>query len=220
MNNKCRFLFRKTGLAKYISHLDLMRTVQRAFIRAGVRLKHTEGFNPHPHMTFALPLSVCCESVCELMDCVIIDDIANEELPSMLNKMLPVGIEIVSAYEPERKFKDIVWIKFSGCFSYKSGDTAKIAEKLNDLFSRDNIVIPKKTKKGISDTDIAPMIKKISFYPDGLSVNIEAVLAGQNPSLNPENLVIAVKTFAEELIPDEYSFKREEIFDENMTVFR
>ena len=220
MNNRCRFLFCKTGLAKYISHLDLMRTVQRAFIRAGIHIKHTEGFNPHPHMTFALPLSVCCESVCELMDCVLIEDIEKDKLPSMLNKMLPVGIEMVSAYEPERKFKDIVWIKFSGSFLYEKGDTKAVAEKLNELFSRENIVIPKKTKKGVTDTDIAPMIKYLSFSPDNGCVKLSAVLAGQNPSLNPENLIIAVKTFAQELVPDEYYFKREEIFDSNMTVFR
>ena len=53
-----RLLFSKTGRAKYISHLDLMRTFQRAFARAGIAIKHTEGFNPHPFVSIALPLSV------------------------------------------------------------------------------------------------------------------------------------------------------------------
>ena len=63
-----RLLFEKTGDAVYISHLDLMRTMTRAFLRAGCRLKYSEGFNPHPNISIALPLSVGCEILCELMD--------------------------------------------------------------------------------------------------------------------------------------------------------
>ena len=51
-----RILFSKTGRARFISHLDLMRTLQRAFFRAGIQIKHTEGFNPHPFVSIALPL--------------------------------------------------------------------------------------------------------------------------------------------------------------------
>ena len=93
MNKDCRILFYKTGIAKYISHLDLMRTMQRCFIRAGVSIKHTEGFNPHPYMAFALPLSVGCESVCELMDFRLHDDdaVKLDELPGRLNPAMPEG---------------------------------------------------------------------------------------------------------------------------------
>jgi len=63
-----RLLFSKTGRAKYISHLDLMRTFQRAFARAGIAIKHTEGFNPHPFVSIALPLSVGYSSQCEILE--------------------------------------------------------------------------------------------------------------------------------------------------------
>ena len=66
--DKYRMRFSKTGRAVYISHLDLMRTITRAFLRAECRLKYSEGFNPHPNISIALPLSVGCESVCEIMD--------------------------------------------------------------------------------------------------------------------------------------------------------
>ena len=59
-----RLLFSKTGRAKYISHLDLMRTFQRAFARAKIAIKHTEGFHPHPFVSIALPLSVGYSSQC------------------------------------------------------------------------------------------------------------------------------------------------------------
>ena len=66
--DKLRLRFEKAGKAIYISHLDLMRVVQRVFLRAGVPLRYSEGFNPHPLISICLPLSVGTESFCELMD--------------------------------------------------------------------------------------------------------------------------------------------------------
>ena len=62
-----RALFEKTGNARYISHLDLMRLFQRAFKRAGLPLTHTQGFNPRPSVSIALPLSLGVESRCEIL---------------------------------------------------------------------------------------------------------------------------------------------------------
>ena len=79
--DKYRMLFAKTGRAVYISHLDLMRTITRAFLRAECRLKYSEGFNPHPNISIALPLSVGCESVCEIMDFKMLED---NKIPSVV----------------------------------------------------------------------------------------------------------------------------------------
>ena len=59
----CRLKFTKTGRAKFISHLDLSHTIQRAFFRAGLKMRHSQGFNPHPIMSIAIPLSVGHESI-------------------------------------------------------------------------------------------------------------------------------------------------------------
>ena len=63
-----RLLFSKTADAVWMSHLDLMRLFQRAFKRAGLPLTHTQGFNPRPSVSIALPLSVGVESNCEILD--------------------------------------------------------------------------------------------------------------------------------------------------------
>ena len=63
-----RALFQKTGNAVYTSHLDLMRVFQRAFKRAGLSLTHSQGFNPRPSVSIALPLSLGVSSRCELLD--------------------------------------------------------------------------------------------------------------------------------------------------------
>ena len=66
--SEARIQFIKTDRARYISHLDLMRTFQRAFLRAGIPIKHTEGFNPHAFVSIPLPLSVGYSSACEVLE--------------------------------------------------------------------------------------------------------------------------------------------------------
>lgn len=216
--NNCRILFEKTGRAIYISHLDLMRTITRAFIRAGIKIKHTEGFNPHPYMTFALPLSVCVESKCELVDFVLINDMDPAELIEKLNSVLPEGIKMLHAYAPERKFKEIQWLKVKGVLNYS--DETPRADELNKFFSQESIIIEKKTKRGMADTDIVPCIKEISFTDCGETTEFSAVLAAQNPSLNPEHLINAIRTHSPELAPDNTSFCRIEVFDPEMQIYR
>ena len=88
-----RILFEKKGNAIWISHLDLMRLFQRAFKRAGLPLTHTQGFNPRPSVSIALPLSVGVESCCELLDFDLDGGkVANRIVRGKLNDYLLPGI--------------------------------------------------------------------------------------------------------------------------------
>ena len=198
--DKYRMRFSKTGRAVYISHLDLMRTITRAFLRAECRLKYSEGFNPHPNISIALPLSVGCESVCEIMDFKMLEDMPCDEIKSRLSTQMPEGIEVLEVYEPERKVKEIKWLCVSGIFEYDDRDVAAMAERLNEFYSADSIVITKKTKRGVGESNIRPAIKE--------------------PTLNPELIADALRQLAPDIAPDFAKFKRLEIFDENMEPFR
>ena len=89
MPEKLRLRFEKTGRAIYISHLDLMRTMQRVFLRADCPLKYSEGFNPHALISILLPLSVGVGSVCELMDFQLREDVDLAALPERLTRGHP-----------------------------------------------------------------------------------------------------------------------------------
>lgn len=218
--NKYRLLFSKTGRAVYISHLDLMRTMTRAFVRAECPLKYSEGFNPHPQISIALPLSVGAESLCEIMDFKLKEDMTPDCILSSLSEQLPEGIEAVSVYESERKIKDIKWLKVSGIFEYDDGTASEKCESLNIFFGRESIVISKKTKRGVSDSDIKPAIKEIRFSTDGENIVVSAIISAQEPTLNPELLADALHQLQPELAPDFTKFRRLEVFDENMCIFR
>ena len=87
--DKLRLRFKKTGRAVYISHLDLMDTIQRAFSRAEYGLKYSEGFNPRPQISIALPLSVGTGSVCEVMDFKLRCETALDDFPQRLTAAMP-----------------------------------------------------------------------------------------------------------------------------------
>ena len=216
-----RLLFKKEGRAKFISHLDLLHTMQRAFIRAGISIRHTNGFNPHPYMSFALPLSVGQESCCELMDFGLTSDLPLETIPSRLNPVLQEGLFAVKAYDAERKLSDLKWLRVACLYLYPSGVPAGAEEKLRTLFDARSIIVEKKGKKGLTEADIAPMISSISFVKsDPTHLSAEAVIAAQNPSLNPALLVAAVRRFASDLSPSAAFFKRMEVYDAEYNVFR
>ena len=218
--DKYRMLFSKTGRAVYISHLDLMRTITRAFMRAECKLKYSEGFNPHPNISIALPLSVGCESVCEIMDFKMREDMPCEEIKNRLETQFPEGIAVIDVYEAERKVKEIKWLSISGVLEYDERDAAAMAGKLNEFYAAESIVITQKTKRGMGESDIRPAIRDISFAQSGRDVSMRALISAQEPTLNPELIADALRQLAPDIAPDFAKFRRLEIFDENMQVFR
>ena len=181
--DKLRLRFEKTGRAVYISHLDLMATMQRAFSRAGLELKYSEGFNPHPLISILLPLSVGTASVCELMDFRLKEDIDLSALPARLTAVLPEGIRVTEAYPAEQKSARLKWLDVTGRLEYDHG--APALEELQAFFSREELVIEKKTKRGLGQSDIRPAIDRIAFSADGedriLSARISSTGADPEP---------------------------------------
>ena len=158
-----RILFKKEGRAKYISHLDIMRTMQRVFIRAGVKIKHTEGYNPHPYMAFALPLSVGTESDCELMDFTLVGGATLEELPERLTANAPEGITVIKAYEESVKLKHLKWLRVGIELIYDAGAPENAADELEALYSSEKLEVEKTSKGKTRTIDIIPRIDSIAF---------------------------------------------------------
>ncbi len=218
--DKLRLRFKKTGRAVYISHLDLMQTMQRAFSRAGYELKYSEGFNPHPQLSIALPLSVGTASLCEIMDFKLKEEADISEIPARLTAALPEGIEVADCYEPQRKAAELKYLKVAGVFEYDERDAERMAEALRDFHSAGEIVISKKTKRGIGETDIKPAIRDIGFEAKDKAVELEAVISAQEPTLNPELLAEALRQLASDIAPDFAKFTRLESYDKNMEIYR
>ena len=217
-----RLLFEKTGNAIWISHLDLMRLFQRAFKRAGLPLTHTQGYNPRPSVSIALPLSVGVESVCELLDFDLDGaECSSEEMMQRLNPALVEGVRVVKVYEDAKKIKHLAYLDCEVYLEYDAGVPADAAQAIQDLFAQPEILVEKKGKNGITVQDIKPMIRKFSLtQTDGKTLMIAARVCCQNPTLNPMQIAAAVEKYLPQYKPDFAKCRRMEIYDTNEIVFR
>lgn len=216
-----RLLFEKTGNAVWISHLDLMRVLQRSFRRAGLMLKHTGGFNQHAYVSLALPLPVGTESHCEILDYTLEDSIAPEELKSRLNAALPEGIRVIEVYESDEKLKYLTHLSARVELSYDGGVPEGAEKSIEELFRRPALEVEKKGKNGISELDIRPMILSLGVRKtSGEQLALDAVVCAQNPSLNPALLEAAVSRYLPEFRPDVSRVIRLEMLRNDGTAFR
>ena len=217
-----RALFEKTGKAVWISHLDLMRVFQRAFKRAGLLLTHTQGFNPRPSVSIALPLSVGIESRCELLDFDLEGEkIANEEILQRLNENLISGVKVLAVYDDFSKIKNLAYLDCVLALEYDTGIPEGCVAMLREFFSREAVIVEKRTKNGPKPENIIPLIRKLEMMPvDEKILEISARVCCQNPALNPMQLMAAIDLYLPDLKPDFVTCRRVEVYDTNETVFR
>lgn len=217
-----RLLFTKTGEAVWMSHLDLMRLFQRAFKRAGLPLKHTQGYNPRPSVSIALPLSVGVESVCELLDFDLDgESVSCQQITDLLNGALVPGIRVLETIENGRKIKELALLSCSIILEYDQGVPEDAVEKIRSLFARESLLVEKKGKNGPTQQDIIPMIRNLRFdVRDVNTLILHATICCQNPTLNPAQLVSAIQTYLPEYTPDFSKCRRLEVFDTNEQIFR
>ena len=217
-----RLLFEKKGRSVWISHLDLMRLFQRAFKRAGLPLTHTQGFNPRPSVSIALPLSVGVESKCELLDFELEScDVPTDEIRDRLNTGLVEGVRVLDVYKDGRKIRDLSYLRCELVLEYDNGIAEGCVDALQHLFAGETIIVPKKTKNGIQDQNIATMIKEIRFTKaSDREVLCICTICCQNPTLNPAQIPLAVEKYCPEWKADHCRITRSEILDQNFEVFR
>ena len=157
-----RIRFIRGEEVKYISHLDLMKSFDRAIRRAGIPVIYSQGFNPHPNMVFGLPLSVGVTSQAEYADFEVDDSISPDEFMKRINNSFPPGLKVIDAKERHGKANIMASI---GAASYDiliaaaDGICADIvADKIKGFLEEDRIYVEKESKKGKREIDIRPMI--------------------------------------------------------------
>ena len=205
----------------YISHLDLLRTFQRVFLRQGMVLSHSQGFHPHPIISFALPLSVGQASDCEILDFEVNEDMDGSRLPEALNLFMPEGIRAVDCYVPVRPVRELAKLRCRVELVYDGGVPAGAAEEIRKLLLGESVIIQKRTKrKAMADVDIRPMLHSLVIQETTCLLTLEAEVSAQNPGMNPALLAAAVEVHRPELSPDFVRVRRLAVLDAEGKVFR
>lgn len=194
-----RLNFSKTGRAIYISHLDVNRMMTRAVRRAQLPMWYTEGFNPHPYIAFALPLSLGQSSDCEYMDIRIEGDMTDEEVMTRLNDTLPEGLKILSVGAPVFDAKEIEKAQYFVKIVFETNEEASLfAEKADELLKGEELMAEKPGKKGhrkiMKQVNLIDMIFDAKITSADNIVNLQCVLAaGNTHNLNPTLLVETIE---------------------------
>lgn len=217
-----RALFEKTGNAAYISHLDLMRLFQRAFKRAGLPLTHTQGYNPRPSVSIALPMSLGTESLCELLDFDLEETYQDlENMRQRLNEALVEGVQVRQIYEGGSKLKNLALLEAELTLEYDAGVPEGAKAELEALFARNDLTVEKKSKRGIQQQEISSMVRRVEIaQASPQELTLRALVHCQNPALNPMQLAVAVETYLPHLRPDFVRCCRLEVYNEAEEIFR
>lgn len=195
--------YKRGDSIKYVSHLDFVRVFGRAFRRAELPIAYSEGFNPHPLLTFALPLSVGYTSECELMEFVMEKELETEEIKEKLQKAMPIGIEITEVCKGKTRMKKLD----NALYIVKAEN---LPDDLSAFLSLDSILIEKKTKSGIKEADIRADIKNISLKDGCLEMLLSA---GSRANLKPEVVINAMNKYIHGYNALECEYHRKQILD-------
>lgn len=190
MLKQIRIWFEKKGTAKYISHLDLNRTMSRAIRRARLPVWHTQGFNPHPHIVFSLPAPLGIECCKESMDVKLIEDMTFDEVESRLNSQLPVGLKILDVAEPKMKISEIGYAKYNIGFVLEGKTGQEVCQMIEKCLGEGELVVEKKTKSKTVKVDLMTKIAEHKLWdlPDRVCLTI-VLPAGSKDNINPSLLV-------------------------------
>ncbi len=198
-----RLYISKKGRIKFVSHLDMFRMMQRTVRRAEIPLWYTEGFNPHPYISFLLALSLGVESEGEPVDVRIIGDMSPEEVKERLNRCLPEGLRVEKAVKPFNKSAEIAFGAYDVLYSKED-----VTE--NELFtslSSGSLSCEKSGKSGgkkvMKQVNVSEHIKSFSICDKGDDILLQVVLpAGSTFNLNPIQLSQAVSGYlGKEVVP-------------------
>ncbi len=191
-----RLKFSKQGQVKFVGHLDTVRLFQRAIKVVNLPVAYSLGFNPHSLVYFALPLSVGVSSVGEYMDIITKENIAVYKVKESLNDVLTKDIKILDAFLIDENTPSLMSLVSAADYRinlpkeyFPSLNKEEIEQKIN----QEEILVTKKTKKGLQQIDIRPMIlsHKIDNLDDALCIDIK-VHAGSQSNLNPELFLTAI----------------------------
>ncbi len=201
--------YKKYGRAKYISHLDMVRVFNRVFRRGSIPIAYSEGFNPHPKITFALPLPVFFESECEMLIFSLASPMEPDELLRRFMSVMPEGLMIteVKCGKPN--------IKFLSFARYSVTAAVPTEDELKAFLSLSETVVPKKTKSGIKDTNIRNDIKSITIENGKL---IMVLAAGSQANLKPDVVLSAMNKYIPSYKSGSAEYLRTDILDSSLNI--
>ncbi len=216
--DKIRLVYRQTGRARWISHLDAMRTLQRILLRAGVPVRYSEGFNPHALISIVMPLSVGTESLCQLADIRVREEVDLISLPERPTAVSPEGLRFIRAREDFAKSAELKWLEAEGIWEYDNADPVRMAGACAELFSSP-VQVLRRTKRGEGMFLLTDHIRELRFSPEDVAVRVRCTVSCAEPVVNPDLITAAVGQNLPAAAPDAAHFCRLALYKADGSAF-
>ena len=219
-----RVWFHKNSRAKYISHLDLMRSMTRAVKRSGIKVWYTEGFNPHPYITFPLPLPLGVESDRECMDIKVEDGAILEEIKNSFEGKMPEGLDVFDVTVPFNDAKQIKSASYEIKLKFDSPEQAgRYSQQAQDAVDNKILVGHKKGKQGrrkvIKEIELASFILDFSQNVENDMICISVRLsAGNQNNINP-NVFLNALNEKTQIKPEYFLMKKTGLYTDGLEKF-
>lgn len=220
---KARMKFAKEGRAKYISHLDLMHTMQRAMARCQMPLWFTEGFNQHAYVSVALPLSTGYSGEYEFLDFNITSESVPVNAVEALNDVFPEGLRAIEIYplaDGGMKVGAIAWSQYRITWGFESPVPAGFIQDVRALFARPVVEILKKSKRGEKTVNMRDLMRDLTITEDGEDVVALVTTAAGNDNMSPEYLTRAIRQYLPQYEIPFTAYHRMNVFTADGTPFR
>jgi radical SAM-linked protein len=191
--------FEKTKELSYTSHLDVQRTLQRAFRRANLPLAFSKGFNPHPKLSFATALATGYTSSGEWIEVGLDRDMTPEAFLNTVNPAMPKGMRFVQAFAAEDGFETLSKLLIAARYIITLYTDAPIGQDelrsaVQTIMESDEVIVAKKTKSGIRPANIRPEI----LEAEAISASDQTAVVAVTGTLNTAGGLRA-ETFARAL---------------------
>ena len=192
---KLRIKYTKTGVLRFIGHLDVMRLFQKAIRRAKLEVSYSKGFSPHQIISFAAPMPLGMTSEGEYFDGEFDNVTSTEDMMKRLNDTLPEGVKVLDIVILDEGAKPSMSIvSASDYYIYKNeeceADNIAILQKtLDEFMAQDSVMIMRKTKTKEEMADIKPAIYDLKIKDDGIYM---LLASGSAYNLKPELVIAAL----------------------------
>lgn len=193
--------FTKNAQVRFISHRDILKVMIRAMRRVNLPLVYSQGFNPHPKVSFAAPLALGTTSEAEYMELELAEDMTLDEVKQRLCQTLPRGFDILAINEVLTKEpKLMAWIERSlyqmTLKPLKPYTTMEIVHKLKVFMENDKVLLVKKTKKSEKTINVRPWIHTLDAIDVGETIVINTCLqTGQKGNFKVEEFLQVVTNY-------------------------
>lgn len=163
--------YSKTGLLRFVGHLDMLHAWERILRRANVPMAFTQGFSPRPQLSLAAPLPVGLMSSSEYLELRTTKEV--DDLIELIKPVLPQDMSIAGVAALPEKTKALMGMLRFAAYTVQpipSSDQERVCQEVASFLQQESVLKEVKRKRSLKTIDIRPLVRSVSLTQDTLEL--------------------------------------------------